>query len=100
VDHDAEMERAHHVRGIHAHNNLTLAVANSLGALEEGANEVDGCSRGLGAGAGNCPTEILVAVAEKAGYRTGVDVLKAMDVAEDVVLPIMPKGHRAAVPGM
>jgi 4-hydroxy 2-oxovalerate aldolase len=77
--------------GIHAHNNLSLAVANSVGALEEGADQVDGCSRGLGAGAGNCPTEVLVAVSQKLGYRTGVDPLQIMDVAEDVVRPIMPR---------
>lgn len=77
--------------GIHAHNNLSLAVANSIAALEEGVDQVDGCSRGLGAGAGNCPTEILVAVSEKAGYRTGIDPLRVMDVAEEVVAPIMPR---------
>jgi 4-hydroxy-2-oxovalerate aldolase len=75
--------------GIHAHNNLSLSVANSLGALEEGVDQVDGCSRGLGAGAGNCPTEILVATCERIGYGTGVDLLAVMDVAEDVVRPIM-----------
>lgn len=77
--------------GLHAHNNLSLAVANSIGALEEGVDQIDGCSRGLGAGAGNCPTEVLVAVAERLGYRTGVDPLAIMDVAEDVVRPIMPR---------
>jgi 4-hydroxy 2-oxovalerate aldolase len=77
--------------GIHAHNNLALAVANSIGALEEGVDQVDGCSRGLGAGAGNCPTEVLVAVSEKLGYSTGVDLMKIMDVAEEVVRPIMPR---------
>jgi 4-hydroxy 2-oxovalerate aldolase len=80
--------------GIHAHNNLSLSVANSLGAIEEGVDQVDGCSRGLGAGAGNCPTEILVAVSERIGYRTGVDLLAVMDVAEDVVRPIM---HREQI---
>jgi 4-hydroxy 2-oxovalerate aldolase len=75
--------------GIHAHNNLSLAVANSMAALSEGVDQVDGCSRGLGAGAGNCPTEVLVAVSEREGYATGVDLLRVMDVAEDVVAPIM-----------
>jgi 4-hydroxy 2-oxovalerate aldolase len=75
--------------GVHAHNNLSLAVANSIGALEEGADQVDGCSRGLGAGAGNCPTEVLIAVSERLGYQTGVDLFRIMDVAEDVVAPIM-----------
>lgn len=77
--------------GIHAHNNLSLAVANSIGALEEGVDQVDGCSRGLGAGAGNCPTEVLVAVADKLGYETGVDIMAIADVAEDVVRPVMPR---------
>jgi 4-hydroxy 2-oxovalerate aldolase len=77
--------------GMHAHNNLSLAVGNSIGALEEGVDQVDGCSRGLGAGAGNCPTEVLVAVSDKLGWATGVDPLAIMDVAEDVVAPIMPR---------
>ena len=77
--------------GIHAHNNLSLAVGNSIGALEEGVDQVDGCSRGLGAGAGNCPTEVLVAVSHKLGYDTGVDLMKVMDVAEDVVRPLIPR---------
>lgn len=77
--------------GIHAHNNLTLAVANSLAALEEGVDQIDGCTTGLGAGAGNCPTEILVATCAKSGIETGVDPLKVMDVAEEVVRPIRPE---------
>jgi len=77
--------------GIHAHNNLSLAVANTIGALEEGADHVDGCSRGLGAGAGNCPTEVLIAVSDKLGWATGVNPLRIMDVAEDVVRPVMPR---------
>jgi 4-hydroxy 2-oxovalerate aldolase len=75
--------------GIHAHNNLSLSVANSMAALDEGVDQVDGCSRGLGAGAGNCPTEVLVAVSAKLGYETGIDLMRAMDVAEDVVRPTM-----------
>ena len=77
--------------GIHAHNNLSLGVANSIGALEEGVDQVDACSRGLGAGAGNCPTEILVAVTDRLGWTSGVDLRAAMDVAEDIVAPIMPR---------
>lgn len=76
--------------GIHAHNNLSLAVANSMAALEEGVDQVDGCTTGLGAGAGNCPTEILVAALDKSGVATGVDVLAVMQVAEDVVRPLRP----------
>ncbi|HEY7280821.1 MAG TPA: 4-hydroxy-2-oxovalerate aldolase [Actinomycetota bacterium] len=77
--------------GFHAHSNLSLAVANSLAAVEEGATQVDGCTCGLGAGAGNCPTEILVAVCTRLGLETGIDPLVMMDVAEDVVRPLMPR---------
>jgi 4-hydroxy 2-oxovalerate aldolase len=76
--------------GIHAHNNLSLAVANSIAALEEGVDQIDGCTTGLGAGAGNCPTEILVAAFERSGVETGVDPLTVMDVAEEVVRPLQP----------
>lgn len=76
--------------GIHAHNNLSLAVANSMAALEEGVDQIDGCTTGLGAGAGNCPTEILVAAFERSGVETGVDPLTVMDVAEEVVRPLQP----------
>jgi 4-hydroxy 2-oxovalerate aldolase len=77
--------------GVHAHNNLSLGVANSIGAIEEGVDQVDACCRGLGAGAGNCPTEILVAVTDRLGWASGVDLRSIMDVAEDVVAPIMPR---------
>lgn len=77
--------------GFHAHNNLTLATANCLAALEAGATFLDGACRGLGAGAGNAQTEALVGVLQKAGYETGVDFYKIMDVAEDIVEPIMPR---------
>jgi 4-hydroxy 2-oxovalerate aldolase len=77
--------------GHHAHNNLSLAVANSLAALEAGAAQLDGCLAGLGAGAGNCPTEVLVAVCDKLGLPAGVDPLQAMAVAEDLVRPLRPE---------
>ncbi len=76
--------------GVHAHNNLSLAVANSLGALEEGADQIDGCTVGLGAGAGNCPTEVLVAVCEKQDIPTGIDAFTVIDAAETVVRPLQP----------
>jgi 4-hydroxy 2-oxovalerate aldolase len=77
--------------GIHAHENLSLSVANSLAALEAGALHVDGCAAGAGAGAGNCPTEVLVAVCEKLGIETGVDVLAAANVAEETVRPALQR---------
>ncbi len=75
--------------GFHGHHNLSLGVANSLVAIEHGATWVDGSTCGLGAGAGNTPTEIFVAVCEKLGIGTGIDALAMMDVAEEVVRPIM-----------
>jgi 4-hydroxy 2-oxovalerate aldolase len=77
--------------GVHAHNNLAMAVSNSIAAYQEGARNLDGTSAGLGAGAGNCPTEILAAVSDKYGITTGVDPLALMDLAEEVVRPLMPR---------
>ncbi|MCS6926786.1 MAG: 4-hydroxy-2-oxovalerate aldolase [Candidatus Binatia bacterium] len=77
--------------GFHAHNNLSLAVANSLAAIEEGATHIDASTCGLGAGAGNTQTEVLVAVLERLGYETGIDLSRLMDVAEELVRPIMPR---------
>jgi 4-hydroxy-2-oxovalerate aldolase len=77
--------------GFHAHNNLTLATANSLAAIDAGATFIDGTCRGLGAGAGNTQLEVLTGVLEKKGYATGVDFYKIMDVAEKTVEPIMKR---------
>lgn len=77
--------------GFHAHNNLGLAIANSIAALEAGATFLDGACRGLGAGAGNAQTEVLIGVLDKASYQTNVDFYKIMDVAEDLVEPIMQR---------
>ena len=79
--------------GFHGHENLALGVANSIAAIRAGAVQIDGCTRRFGAGAGNTPTEALVAVCEKLEIRTGVDVLQMFDVAEDVVLPMMTEGE-------
>jgi 4-hydroxy-2-oxovalerate aldolase len=78
----------------HGHNNLSLAVANSVAAIEEGARWIDACTCGLGAGSGNTPTEVLAAVLDKTGYATGIDLWKIMDVAEEIVRPIMQKPVR------
>ncbi|GBD29419.1 4-hydroxy-2-oxovalerate aldolase [bacterium HR32] len=76
--------------GFHAHNNLGLAIANCLAALEAGADQLDGSLRGCGAGAGNAATEVLAAVLDKAGLNPGLDVFKLMDAAEFVLAPMMP----------
>jgi 4-hydroxy-2-oxovalerate/4-hydroxy-2-oxohexanoate aldolase len=75
--------------GFHGHHNLAMGVANSIAAVEAGANRIDAASAGLGAGAGNTPMEVLVAVLDRMGADTGVDVWKIQDVAEDLVVPIM-----------
>jgi len=75
--------------GFHAHNNLSLAIANSLTAIEHGATFIDGSIRCLGAGAGNTQTEVLAAVLDKKGINTNVDLYKIMDIAEEVVAPIL-----------
>lgn len=76
--------------GYHAHNNLGLAIGNTLAAVQAGADHVDGTLRGLGAGAGNAPTELLAASLDKMGLNPGVDVFGLMDMAEFVTAPMMP----------
>jgi 4-hydroxy-2-oxovalerate aldolase len=75
--------------GFHAHNNLGLAIANNLAAIDAGATYLDSSLRGLGAGAGNAQTEVLIGVLEKYNRFTGIDFYKAMDVAEDVLAPML-----------
>jgi 4-hydroxy 2-oxovalerate aldolase len=78
--------------GVHAHNNLGSAVANSLAAANEGATYVDGCCAGLGAGAGNAPLEIIAAVFQREGIDIGgVDWFKLVDATDNTVRPIMPR---------
>jgi 4-hydroxy 2-oxovalerate aldolase len=79
--------------GFHAHNNLGLAIANSIIAITSGAKIIDGTARGFGAGAGNAQLEVLVAVLDKLGYETGIDlykILDASDIAEAKVMNVVP----------
>ena len=75
--------------GFHGHHNLAMGIANSLAAVEAGANRIDAAAAGLGAGAGNTPMEVFIAVCDRMGIETGVDVFKIQDVAEDIVVPMM-----------
>jgi 4-hydroxy 2-oxovalerate aldolase len=75
--------------GFHGHENLSLSLANTIAAIRAGAVQVDGSTRRFGAGAGNTSCEALAAVTDRLGVRTGLDTLKMIDVAEDVVRPVM-----------
>lgn len=75
--------------GFHGHHNLAMGVANSIAALAAGASRIDAAAAGLGAGAGNTPMEVFIAVCERMGIESGVDLFKIQDVADDLVVPIM-----------
>jgi 4-hydroxy-2-oxovalerate/4-hydroxy-2-oxohexanoate aldolase len=80
--------------GFHGHHNMGMAIANSLAAIEAGASRIDGSVAGLGAGAGNTPLEVFCAVLDRMGVETGVDLYRIMDVAEDLIVPIMDQPIR------